>query len=169
MKNLTNGQNFQIGTKSKRLQAHGINHYCYVSVSGEDPNSVHAKDITAYGLQHATMITADDNSKDIEEKTSSVLIEDGERVLIDGVEYLTIYKGNYSDCVHFKEIKKRTEVRYIARHGEGYGKNHFSDLEFNTKAEAEAEIEKTGNSNNYWKEVSKHMYVEKVTKIYEEA
>lgn len=106
MKNLTNGQNFQIGTKSKRLQAHGINHYCYVFVCGEDENSVYAKDITAYGLQYGTMITAYDNSKDIEEKTQSVIIEDKEIVLIDGVEYLTIYMGNYSDCVHFKEMQK---------------------------------------------------------------
>ena len=104
MKKLTDGQNFQIATKSARLQAHGINHYCYIFVAGIDPNSVNPKDITAYGLQHATIVTAHDNSKDIEQKTNSVLLIDGEHVIIAGKEYETIFKGDYSDCVHFKEL-----------------------------------------------------------------
>ena len=104
MKNLTNKQNFQIAYKSGKLKDLNITCKCYIFVSGYDKNSTDAENITAYGLQHASMLTAEDNSKDINEKLESVLLADGERVLIDGVEYITHLIGDYSDAVHFEEV-----------------------------------------------------------------
>lgn len=104
MKHLKNAQNIQIESKNERLRDLGITHKCYVFLSGDDKNTTNAKNITAYGLQHATMITKEDNSKDLNEKKSAVQVEDGEHVLIDGVEFITHLIGDYSDCIHFEEV-----------------------------------------------------------------
>lgn len=104
MKNLSNRQNIQIERKKGRLKDLGITHKCYIFVQGDCKNSPHPKDVTAFGLQHASIITKEDNSKDLAEKEASVLIEDGEHVLIEGIEFKAKLMGEYSDCIHFIEI-----------------------------------------------------------------
>lgn len=116
MKHLKDGQNIQIERKSGRLKTMGITHKCYVFISGDDKNSVSPKNITAYGLQHASIITACDNSADLEEKKASVQIEDGEIVTIDNVRFKTILKGEYSDCVWFEEINYDGESKVISEY-----------------------------------------------------
>ena len=104
MKKLTNGQNIQIDYKSGRLLDLGITLKAYVFVSGYDKNSIDPKEVTAYGLQHATIITACGNSEDVDKKKAAVKIEDGEVLEIDGVTYKTKFLGDYSDAIHFYEV-----------------------------------------------------------------
>jgi hypothetical protein len=111
----------QIERKSGRLKDLGITIKCYIFVSGYDKNSTHSEDVTAFGLQYATMLTKEDNSKDIEEKEASILLEDGEVVSIDGVEYVTHLAGDYSDAIWFKEVgcKELVEINTVENVLEG--------------------------------------------------
>lgn len=104
MKKLTNRQKVQIERKSGRLKDLGITIKCYIFVSGYDKNSTHSEDVTAFGLQYGSMLTKEDNSKDIEEKKASTLLVDGEMVEIDGKKYVTHLAGDYSDAIWFKEV-----------------------------------------------------------------
>ncbi len=114
---LVNGAEIEIERGSGKLKDLGITHKCYIFVSGDDKNSVHSKDITAYGLQHPSILTADPKP----EEPERTLLVDGENILIDGVEFETMLIGDYSDCIHFKEVgyddKSRLESEY---HKKGY-------------------------------------------------
>ena len=103
MKALVNRQEIEIERKSGRLKDLGITHKCYIFLSGDDKNSTDAPNITAYGLQHATMITSD-KIKPEYLRHKPTLIEDGEVLLIEGIEFKTKLIGDYSDCVHFEEV-----------------------------------------------------------------
>lgn len=73
-------------------------------------------------------------------------------------------------AVAMVELTKCSKTQYVARHGEGFGKNHFTDLKFNTAEEAQAEIDRTGNGlkangephveyKEYWDGIAANMYI----------
>lgn len=169
MKTLTIGQNIQIARSKGRLKDLGITHKCYVFVSRFDPNSFTAKDVTAYGLQHCSIITKDDNSADLAEKEASVLLEDGEHVMIEDIEYKTKLMGEYSDCIHFIEVgymAKTTREFYRVKTPLG-----FADITADTLDEAKAKRREFGKGKGehkqYWENQMQKCYIVKVTETEE--
>ena len=116
MKHLTYGQQIKTNQDRYRPVITIFTVRGYAKQYGEDQENAYNQakgngHLLACGQMHASILTDNYNGKDDDIKQKALayenapLIEDGEIVDIDGVKYITQYKGQYSDCVHFIENK----------------------------------------------------------------
>lgn len=113
------GDNFTMDNPSKKLRDLDIPIMCYMfdnhsyHIVEHKPNYTTTeelierlqKDNEVSGLQHASIITAHDNSAELNPKLNAVRIKNGEVIRYQGKEYKTNLKGNYSDAVEFIPVE----------------------------------------------------------------